>query len=181
MREKLFGPYQEVRDAVYDEIDKLVNGSERRTVRELLYSAVEAVRLQVEEARARGEQHLIKGLERGYPWSNLRAFLTILFTRRPVLRNGDALVTASWRDRGLEVDGADQNWRTMLDAELIVFLLENQCVIDAYSEDDLAGALFNSRRPDAVRRVQDCISHLIESNRCEVLGDRLQLVLKRIS
>jgi hypothetical protein len=162
------GPFQEVRGAVLDEMERLL--PERPTLGALLDGAIGRVRPEIDAARRERNKKDI-------PWGQVQAFLAIMITRCKVMLNGDTPVTASARDRHTVVTRAADSWRVRLEAELVVLLLENGCTIDIYSHEDLAGALFNSRQD--LQPVYDCIAHLVESGRCEESGDELTLTLVR--
>jgi hypothetical protein len=172
-----FGPFQEVRAAVYDQIDKLIAEEQSIRVRDIVAQSVNNVRSAVDEARTERRVYLIKDLNRNIPWGRFRSFISVLLTRRPVLRSDETALTASWRDLDALVTGIEEDWRVKLDSELIVFLLEHGCELGVYSEEDLAGALFNSR--SAVGLVQDCIALLIKEGRCEVIESSLSIRLRQ--
>lgn len=176
-----FGPYQEVRVAVYDQIEKLIRGGEgassKLTIAELFQTAIDNVRKEVEQAIAEGTKCLLKNPEKGYPWSRVRSLLAVLFARCPVLKRGDELVPTSWINMDGLVDGIAENWQDAADAEFIIFLLEKKMKISVHEEEDLAGAIFDSRRPAATEKVRRCIKYLVNSGRCTVDPHDLTLAL----
>jgi hypothetical protein len=178
LRSKGFGPFQEVREAVYDAMEGILDSGAKVTIRDLLYGAVDRVRQDVEEAQQTGRHHLLFDPSRGYPWSRVRSFMSVLLTRCLVLKSGDDLVGATWTELKREVTSFELNWRTRLDSEFIVFLLENGCVINMHTAEDLSGAIYNTRRPSGTEKVEECISYLIsEAHRCVVSGHESKLTL----
>ncbi|WP_405484545.1 hypothetical protein [Nocardia sp. NBC_00511] len=164
------GPFQEVRLAIYDEIDSLISAhSGKIAVRDLISKSVDKVRGDIEEARAVDTQYLIRSLTRNLPWGAVRGFITLLMTRQAVLNTDDGVVPAMWTNLDKIVLKMEADWRVRLDADLITFLVDSGFKITTYTEEDLSGALFDNRR--MVENVQECISFLIRSEICEMADD----------
>lgn len=169
------GPFQEVRTAIYDEVEnRLKAAGEPIAVGELLDDAVAAVRNRIEEARSEGKDYLLKN-GRNLPWGRVRAFVGFLFMRRPVLMNGGSPVPATWANLTQVVDSIEEDWSLILDGELVVHLLSSGCTIDAYCEEDLSGALYDTR--SNLERVRATLAHLLQSQRVGY-DDRYALVLR---
>lgn len=168
LRDGQLGPYQEVRTAVYDAIDNiLADRAGAISIRDLISQAVDTVRESIEAARLEGRQYLINSMTRNLPWGAVKAFVTLLMIRQPVIQTvGGDLVTADWTNLSKSVEALVPDWQVILDSDLIVFLISRGFTINAYSEEDLSGALFDNRR--AVEKVERCIAYLIEKRICEL-------------
>lgn len=58
------------------------------------------------------------------------------------------------------------DWQMKLDSDLIVYLIGQGFKINAYAEEDLAGALYDDRRD--TEKVQGCLAYLIANGICEM-------------
>jgi hypothetical protein len=173
LRKHHIGPFQEVRIAIYDAIEAALDGSQPVTIRSLLSDSVQKVRDEIDDGRKDGRLYLIKSMDRNMPWGRVRGFITLLMSRAPVLLSGEEALSASWTNLNHDVDGLAEDWRLKLDSQLICFLLEHGCLLGIYSEEDLAGALYNDRSKTS--EVQDCFAYLDQSGLCTV--DALDLTI----
>lgn len=159
LRQANFGPFQEVRWAVYEEIDNLL-GNGPKTFYALIRDAVANVRKAREAEPVR--------TNKPFPWSKVRAFIGTLVNRVPVFLHEGTPVQYSWDQVNVEVDAAAEDWRISLDGELVCFLLQNGCSITFNDMPSLAGALYNSRRDELQDRAISVIMHLLHTGKVVV-------------
>lgn len=156
LRKRNLGPFQEVRWAVYDEIEKtLADGP--ATIYILVRDAVAAVR----DNRA---AELVR-TSKPFPWSKARSFIGTLVSRVPVFLCDGVPTQYSWNQVSLRVDGLIENWRFELDGELVCSLLEDGADVSLNDIASLAGALYNSRRDEFQDRALAVVQHLLSTGR----------------
>ncbi|MFF4040672.1 hypothetical protein [Streptomyces sp. NPDC001816] len=154
-----FGPFQEVRTAVYQEMEKQVTEHPGEfSVHDLICKAASVTR----DTRS---NELLHDPEKPFPWSNVIDFIVRLVNRRAVLISDGNLVRHTWTEMAKEVDALDDDWQLKLDGELVLFLLENGTPVSVHDIGDLAGALYNSHNPESRRRVIEVVRLLLEENR----------------
>ncbi|OBA81768.1 hypothetical protein A9W99_13700 [Mycobacterium sp. 1164966.3] len=180
LRAAKLGPFSEVRTAVFEQIDKILKERVGEvSIRDLISDAVDDVRSSIEKARAEGRQYLVRSLTRNLPWGALKAFLVILMTRQPIVVTDDGeIVRADWTNLSKKVARLLPDWQIILDSELIVFLIAKGFEINSYSDEELAGALYDSRR--SVAKVEQVIAYLLKEGICE-LSPEYSLRLVRTS
>lgn len=139
LRRGHFGPFQEVRLAVFEEIELLVKDGSR-TSSELIRDAISNVR----ETRA---SELIR-TNKPFPWSTVRSFISALASRAPVFLVEGAPTPHTWIAAAQRVTGLIKDWQLALDGELICYLLDQGVSISLDDIPALAGALYNSRRDE---------------------------------
>jgi hypothetical protein len=144
------GPFQSVRTKVYDEIDRAIAAGEPRKLKTLVSEAVKAV-------RAADPAHPEK-----YPWSRVTTFLEGLMRRRPVAVSGDGPVARTWANGELEVTQMVDEWRLLLDGELVLHLVDHGMELRIDDVPDLAGALYGGRTEDDLERAHDVVRRLIQ-------------------
>jgi hypothetical protein len=162
------GPFQQVRLAVYKEMQKAFDKERAITLGQLLDEAVARVRKDIETAHGKQREYLIK-FGQALPWSRIRAFIGTLLTRRAVVLSDGELIRADWLHLDAPVSGALIDWQLVLDGELVVHLVQSGCRIDQYAEVELSGALYNTRQDLA--RIHAVLKYLLESNICEFAAD----------
>ncbi|MBO2462410.1 hypothetical protein [Actinomadura violacea] len=169
LRQNDMGPFQELREDVYAQIERLV-GEATRSPDRLIRDAVHAVRDE------RGDAPSKSGKK--FPWTRLRAFITRLERLVPVFLSEGRPVTVSLSTTGALVDALADDWRRRLDGELICFVLRNDVVVTQYDYDELAGALYNSRQSIYYDKVQEVVDYLASTGRItEAPGDEMRIVL----
>ncbi|TMQ96856.1 hypothetical protein ETD83_20755 [Actinomadura soli] len=169
LRQNNMGPFQELRQDIYRELERLVE-DKSRTVDQLIRDAVHAVRDKSQDAPSKSGKR--------FPWSRIRAFLTRLTRQVPVFLSGDKPVTVSLGNNGTVVDGLAGDWWQMLDGELICFVLGKGVAITQYDYEELAGALYNSRSTASYDKVQEVVDYLAGAGRItEAPDDVMRIVL----
>lgn len=178
LRNAKLGPFSEVRLAIYEQMKEIVaQEAGEITIRNLIAAAVDRVREKIDKVRSEdNRQYLIRSMTRNLPWGIVKAFITALMTRRAVaITEDNEAVRADWTNLSKKVVALQDKWEIILDSELILCLLANGYEISSFTEDELSGALYDSRQQG--ERVQHCIAHLIEEGICELGPDyALQLV-----
>ncbi len=154
LRNAKFGPFQEVRLAVYDQIEAL--SAANLPVSELINRAVAAVQQSATLSPDKTKQ---------FPWPRVNSFILKLFKARPVLIAGSEVFTPNLMSLDKVVTGLVDDWQMELDGELVVFLLSAQCKITLDDVPDLSGALYNSRRDEFIGRVYKLLSRLALKSR----------------
>lgn len=172
LRKANLGPFQQVRWAIYDALEESLANQGAATVGSLLDCAVKKVRSDVESARVDGKQYLVR-MNVNLPWSQVRSFLGLLCTRAPVLQTAQGEVRADWSNLGEVVTGLVDSWRQVLDAQLVVYLIDSGCSINQYTEVELSGAIYNSRLK--LENVQLLLQYLLASQVCEWTEDYSEL------
>lgn len=169
LRSADLGPFQQVRVAIFDQIARSVAKSKKPlTVGALLDGAVKKVRQDIESARDEGREYLVRKSQ-NLPWSQVRGFIGILFTRNAVLQGAEGPIRADWLHLNDEVTGLADGWQQVLDAELVTHLVRKGCLINQYTEVDLSGALYNSRLD--LDHVHEVLKYLLESATCGYTED----------
>ncbi|TDB74988.1 hypothetical protein E1264_40420 [Actinomadura sp. KC216] len=169
LRQNNMGPFQELRQDIYRELERLV-GEKSRTADQLIRDAVHAVRDRTQDAPSKSGKR--------FPWSRIRAFLTRLTRQVPVFLSGDEPVTVSLGNNGTVVDALADDWWRMLDGELICYVLGKGVAITQYDYEELAGALYNSRSTASYDKVQEVIEYLARAGRItEAPDDVMRIVL----
>ncbi|WFB08601.1 hypothetical protein LRS74_17265 [Streptomyces sp. LX-29] len=162
LRTSSFGPFQQIRLSIYEEIERLVRDG-HSTVPKLIRDSIEAVR----ENRSASED------EKPIPWAKVRTFIISLTNRCPVFLSQGELVSHSWAEADKRVDDLLENWTTRLDGELICFLLEKRVQLSLADVADISGALYNSRNDEHFDRVLSVVRWLLREGRIiEESGDR---------
>ncbi|TDD29509.1 hypothetical protein E1287_30795 [Actinomadura sp. KC06] len=169
LRQNNMGPFQELRQDIYRELERLVE-EKSRTADQLIRDAVHAVRDKSQDAPSKSGKK--------FPWSRIRAFLTRLTRQLPVFLSGGTPVAVSLGNNGTVVDGLADDWWQMLDGELICFVLGKGVAITQYDYEELAGALYNSRSTASYDKVQEVVDHLARVGRItEAPDDVMRIVL----
>ncbi|WP_157696876.1 hypothetical protein [Leifsonia sp. 21MFCrub1.1] len=162
------GPFQQVRTAVYREIERKITRSTSITVGELLDGAVQKVRHDVEAAHAKGKDYLLSQ-GKALPWSTVRGFIAVMFIRQPVLLSDNEPVPADWVHLDTPVSGMVDDWQLRVDGDLVAHLVGEGCRIDQYSDVELSGALYNQRQD--LSQVHAVLKYLVENGICELAPD----------
>jgi hypothetical protein len=163
------GPFQEVRWAIYNEIERILV-SEPITFSALFRSSVAAVR---ETSATR----LVRG-DKPFPWAKARTFIETLASRTAAFTHDGSPVQYSWTRIDLPVDGTVKNWRLALDGELVCYLLSQNATISFNDVPALAGSLYNSRSEEAQERVIAVISHVLAAGKVATFpSDQTRLCL----
>ncbi|OBI54672.1 hypothetical protein A5667_24895 [Mycolicibacterium fortuitum] len=139
---------------VYDRLEKLKNAG--LGVHDLIDTAVDEVRKD-ENATFHGKSDI-------FPWTRVSMFLLRLFSIRRVLISGDEVFVPSLMTLTRPVTGFVEDWQYELDGELVVQLLRAGQEITLFNRPDLAGAIYNGRRPEQLSRVLQLLIHLAKSN-----------------
>ncbi|WP_344064718.1 hypothetical protein [Microbacterium pumilum] len=168
LRAAALGPFQQVRIAIYGEIQRELDKGREVTIAQLLDRSIARVRKDIENAHVKGKDHLVKQGQ-ALPWSSVRAFIGTLFTRQAVLLSAGEAVRADWLHLDSIASGLIDEWQLRLDGELVKYLIEQGCRVDQYAEVELGGALYNSRQDLAP--VRAVLKHLIEVGACEFAPD----------
>ncbi|WP_149264992.1 hypothetical protein [Actinomadura sp. K4S16] len=169
LRQNDMGPFQELRERIYNEIERLV-GEKSRTPDRLIRDAVQAVRDKSDDAPSKSG--------RKFPWGRVRAFLAKLTRQVPVFLSQGEPVAVSLGNNGGVVDALADDWWRMLDGELVCFILGKGVVITQYDYEELAGALYNSRQPQYYDKAQEVVDYLAGAGRIsEAPGDEMRIVL----
>jgi hypothetical protein len=169
LRRANLGPFQEVRLAVYEEMEKLIADG-TRTPTELIRDAVSEVR----ESRA---QELLRP-GKPFPWPKVRTFISTLVSRVPVFLVNGEIVKHTWTEGSIAVNEFMPNWQLVLDGELVCFLLERGATISLDDIPALSGALYNSRSDEYFDRALQVIGQLSSNGRiANSPSDPLEIVL----
>ena len=170
LRSHEFGPFQETRLAVYDEIDRIIGSGVVVTVSNI-------VRFAVDEVRSRLESDLAERHQKPYPWKRLMTFVEHLMRQKPVLLslNSD-LLSPSFRHADEVVGSLVKGWRMGLDGQIIITLIRGGIELGFSDRVDIAGALYNSRSDDAQEKVLSLLRLLIESGIVEESSDSARLL-----
>jgi hypothetical protein len=169
LRHASLGPFQEVRWAIYDEIERIL-ASDPVTFSTLIRSSVSAVR----EASA---AKLVRN-DKPFPWAKARTFIETLASRVAVFTHNGSPIQYSWSRIDLPIDGAVKNWRLILDGELVCYLLSRGATISFNEIPALAGALYNSRSEEVQERATAVISHILTAGRVATFpSDQTRLCL----
>ncbi|WP_405993162.1 hypothetical protein [Streptomyces sp. NBC_00986] len=161
LRKASLGPFQEVRWAVYEEIDKLAQAGE--------CSAAFLIRDAVSYVRDHKASELVK-TNKPFPWARVRTFISNLASMAPVFISRGELVQNLLLQGDRQVDELSPKWKLVLDGELLCFLLAQGIEITTDDIPALAGALYNSRRDEAYDRTLEMIGCLVQSNRITTAG-----------
>lgn len=168
LRNANMGPFQDVRLAVYEEMEVLVQ--------EGLRSADQLIRDSVAHVRdKRGE---LLRTSKPFPWAKVRTFISSLTSRVAVFTyDDDTQVALTWIMKPKPVRSLIHDWQLALDGELICFLLANGHDIGYGHVPELAGALYSSRHDDFFDRIVAVVGYLIKTDRVEATHNN-ELVLK---
>ncbi len=155
LREASLGPFQDVRAKVYEEMASVLADAKEEPVfvRELVKHSISAVRTEMDE--------YLNGRGKPYPWSKVRVLITkLLSSAKVLLVTPDGEATAfSWTDGDIAVSGLIDEFREALDSVLLLHLLRNKQTLWLDQLAELSGALYNSRRDDAIDRGMALISY----------------------
>ncbi|MFC5752341.1 hypothetical protein [Actinomadura rugatobispora] len=169
LRKNEMGPFQELRLDIYEELERLVKEG-TRPPQQLIRDAVNAVRDQRKGAPSKSGKQ--------FPWTGVRTFMGKLTRRVPVLLHDGRPVTLSLGQDAVAVTELAHGWRLTLDGELICFMLERGVQITVDDYDELAGALYNSRRDEFYDLAHEVVAHLARSGRVvESPDDAMTIVL----
>jgi hypothetical protein len=169
LRKNEMGPFQELRLDIYEELERLVKEG-TRPPQQLIRDAVNAVRDRRKGAPSKSGKQ--------FPWTGVRTFMSRLTRRVPVLLHEGRPVTMSLGQDAVAVTELATDWRLTLDGELICFMLERGVQITVDDYDELAGALYNSRRDQFYDLAHEVVAHLARSGRVvESPGDEMTIML----
>ncbi|WP_162943771.1 hypothetical protein [Arthrobacter celericrescens] len=163
MREHRVGPYQQVREHIYNALERSVQESTDHgptsTAEEIIERAIAVVR----------KAWVIPNGRKNLPWDDVQEFLRKLLREEPVLRSGEQLIGPWYGIGEPKVTDILPKFRERLDGQCLRFLL-NLSEVSVSEKAALASVLFNSPTEDNQRRVQDIIEGMLHSS--ELLIDK---------
>lgn len=161
LRNAHLGPFQDVRVAIYREIDDI--SIRHLPMFQLITDAVTNVRKKVEEARSQGRQYLVTS-KRNLPWSRVREFIEELMQRVSCMRVEEEFVPLRWEYMERNVDGMAKGWDLALDSIMLLHLIDKGYEISTRTLTDLSGALYNTRHNHTQSR--RLIAYVLNNKMC---------------
>lgn len=161
LRNANLGPFQDVRTAIYREIDAI--SVRRLPAFQLINESVNSVRNKVETARQEGRQYLVTS-KRNLPWSKVVLFMGELMRQVPCIRLGEEFVPLRLTYMNCIVDGMAENWFLALDSILLLHLIDEGYEVGFSSITDLSGALYNTRHD--LTQSRTLIDYVLNTNMC---------------
>lgn len=159
MRNSLHGgPFEMVREAIYDEIQAIAFSDARLSANQIVHESVKAVR----------QDHATPAGKKGLPWERVRSFMKALLWEEPVLMSSGNLVRP---EAGFEkpiVDHLDPDFRDKLDARIILFLLDTGVHVYLTDVPSLATLLFNSPKDENHPRVERLLESLWKAGKITI-------------
>ncbi|MBQ4862402.1 hypothetical protein J8L98_11955 [Pseudoalteromonas sp. MMG013] len=148
------GPFSGIRHKLFNSIEELIG-------RELGFIETNALINQA-VATVKSEFENNNGVHLNYPWRRVRSFLLKLLSRNEVLLNIDEKpFRVTFSNLSTPVTGLVSNWRTILDSDLILALIENGVQIQVGEIQQLSGALFYDRDETSEQNVIKLIEYLL--------------------
>jgi hypothetical protein len=163
LRKAGLGPFPNFREQVYDKIAEFA-GEGKHTSAALIRKAVDEV----------SKQHPD---HKNFSWALVAAALLKLFNRAPVLVAQDGShIVPSLRHLSTVVVGVKDNWRVLVDRELILAILEAGCAVSMYDFPQLAGTLYLNRQDENIAKIEALINSLSGDNKIRFEDDDRAIV-----
>ncbi|WP_155766762.1 hypothetical protein [Mycobacterium intracellulare] len=106
-----------------------------------------------------------------YPWRKVEGFALVLFARIGIIVDDEGKPIREggpWQIRRGYFTEIPDNWKTLVDAELILELIRAHERVDFDDIEDLAGAMWCERTEDLIDRVDAAIDYLTRKSRASV-------------
>lgn len=150
------GPFSRVREVLFNKFANLIEGDDSITVNEAINRSISLTREALSQDGA---------VHESFPWRQVRVFMVKLLSRNNVMYDGDEFFHLSFTTLGKNVSGLKKSWIDVLEADLILCLVENGVDIHVADSPQLSGAVFHSREENIQERVNELIVQLIRSNK----------------
>ncbi|MCU1481032.1 MAG: hypothetical protein JWQ19_1818 [Subtercola sp.] len=162
-----FGPFQQVRGEIYDDLELLARNNPG-------YDAMKVVRKAVGSARVR---YVTPAGRSGLPWGKVQEFMKVLLRRERVLLSGVEFVEPLYGPGHPVVDGIVDDFRQRLDCSIVLHLLEIGAEIEYDDEIPLAATLYDSLSEANQDRAQTVLNRIIQDGTASVDARSGQIVL----
>ena len=154
LREHDFGPYQQVRHAIYDELAVAAasNPSQLDAVK-LVKRAVGNVRQRYQTPDGR----------KGLPWERVTDFMIRLLRRERVLLSAGSPVDVLYGEKR-PVDGIADQFRVQLDGRVVLQLLELGASVHSMNDDGFLGVVLTDQPVEGRTWAEEVIEYLEREN-----------------
>jgi hypothetical protein len=161
------GPFANLRDDLYAALEE--NAQKKKPLDSLINECLRSA----EEAHAAAKGKPI-------PWrTSVRGFFKKLLIKAAVLRDAENKeVIPSFQTGATPIHGISAGFRTELDGQLILALLEEGVQITYDDGSSLVGALYKSREVEYHERLSAVLAHLRTTGAIQYVGDELKLTPK---